>query len=79
MECGPCKVLADKMGRRSCDDYCEENGLSCIAAWEEVDDNCEVKETRRCNQRGGRTSDLICECGSERRLLNGLVGRLLQF
>jgi len=83
LECGPCKVLADRMSRRSCTEYCEENGLSCIAAWEEVKDNCEVKETRRCDQLGGRTSDIICECGSNpngnRRVLDGLIGRLLHF
>ena len=52
------------MRRRSCTEYCAEVGLSCVGAWEEEDNDCEVKETRRCDQDGSDTSDIICECGS---------------
>lgn len=56
-----CKVLADRMRGRTCRDYCRDNGLACAGAWEEVDEDCNVKATLTCDQTWD-TSDLICEC-----------------
>jgi len=63
-----CKVLAGGMTGRTCDDYCSSHGLSCTGAWEEVNENCDVKEVMTCTQVWPGTSDLICECEPARRL-----------
>jgi len=57
-----CKVLADGMRGRTCRQYCSDQGLSCTGAWEEVNDDCNVKATMTCDQTWGDTSDLLCEC-----------------
>lgn len=60
-----CKVLAGGMTGRTCDDYCQSSGLTCIGAWEETQNNCDVKEIMQCSQTWPGTSDLICECALE--------------
>jgi bacterioferritin-associated ferredoxin len=76
-ECGSCKVLANtgKVGGGkpfNCDSYCEEQGRSCVGAWEESSDTCNVKHDMTCDevqfwkdpvtgQKSG-TADTICEC-----------------
>jgi len=58
-----CKVLAAGMTDRTCRQYCHDNGnLSCIGAWEERDDDCNVKATMTCDQTWPNTHDLLCEC-----------------
>jgi len=57
-----CKVLAGGMTGRTCNDYCAGSGLVCTGAWEEVNEDCNVKEDWTCGQAYPRTSDLICEC-----------------
>lgn len=57
-----CKVLAGGMTGRTCRQYCQDSGLSCTAAWEEVSNDCNVKATMTCDQVWPRTSDLLCEC-----------------
>merc|ERR1711973_523906 len=52
---------------RSCDDYCEEQGLNCVAAWEEEFNDCEVAQEWTCDRRGSHTSDIICECGRKKK------------
>merc|ERR1719343_194692 len=47
---------------RSCNDYCGQHGLSCAGAWEEVNNDCAVKETLSCSSVFPGTSDLLCEC-----------------
>jgi hypothetical protein len=59
-----CKVLATQMRGRTCSDFCATNGRTCVGAWEEVDETCEVLADMRCDQVWGDTSDLICECSS---------------
>jgi len=59
-----CKVLAGGMTNRPCADYCEAMGLMCRGAWEEVSDDCRVKETLSCGSIYPGTSDLICHCAS---------------
>jgi len=57
-----CRVLANGMRGRTCREYCGEQQLSCVGAWEEQDDNCVIKETLTCEQTYGNTHDLLCEC-----------------
>eukprot|EP00440_Ansanella_granifera_P037063 gb/GFBE01040220.1/.p1 GENE.gb/GFBE01040220.1/~~gb/GFBE01040220.1/.p1 ORF type:complete len:1500 (+),score=225.46 gb/GFBE01040220.1/:1-4500(+) len=64
--CQGCRalVLTGPFGGR-CDLYCESFGHVCVAAAEEVDENCEVKFTVGCDEdiRGaGDTSDMLCSC-----------------
>merc|ERR1712129_452327 len=57
--------LADQMTGRSCNEDCASNSLVCIGAWEEVADDCNVKEVMTCGQAyHPSTSDLICECSA---------------
>mmetsp|Transcript_20861 Transcript_20861/g.71925 ORF Transcript_20861/g.71925 Transcript_20861/m.71925 type:complete len:502 (+) Transcript_20861:79-1584(+) len=60
-----CKVLAENMKHFSCSEFCHRSGRRCIRAWEEVSDDCEVRETLSCDQTYGDTSDLLCECSPE--------------
>eukprot|EP00933_Yihiella_yeosuensis_P042278 TRINITY_DN3682_c0_g2_i1.p1 TRINITY_DN3682_c0_g2~~TRINITY_DN3682_c0_g2_i1.p1 ORF type:complete len:442 (+),score=57.51 TRINITY_DN3682_c0_g2_i1:160-1485(+) len=60
-----CKVLADGMRGRSCNQYCSESteaDLVCVGAWEEVEEDCNVKMTLSCSDSWVDTSDLLCEC-----------------
>eukprot|EP00756_Hemistasia_phaeocysticola_P018792 Hpha_TRINITY_DN15619_c1_g1::TRINITY_DN15619_c1_g1_i1::g.99369::m.99369 len=65
-----CKVLADNMRLRTCSEFCKENGLVCVGAWEEKDDSCEPEKSWLCDEpyldsskaAGVYTSDLLCEC-----------------
>lgn len=45
-----------------CDKYCASFGHVCTAAAEEVNENCQVKYTARCDQEIRRTSDMLCTC-----------------
>jgi len=57
-----CRVLADNMQGKTCGEYCASYGLECVDGWEEVDENCAVKEQLGCDRSYGTTSDLLCEC-----------------
>ena len=49
----------------SCASYCEAMGMSCVGAWEENGDTCEVLREETCDSDPGNwggTSDAICEC-----------------
>lgn len=59
-----CTVLADDMVGLSCSDYCSRSGRKCQAAWEEVSDDCNRKQTLSCDQVYGTTSDLLCQCSN---------------
>jgi len=61
--CGDCTalVLTEPYGG-SCQTYCESFGHVCVAAAEEVSDNCEVKEAKSCEQTIVGTSDMLCSC-----------------
>merc|ERR1712137_787393 len=72
-----CKVLAGGMTGRTCDDYCSSNGLSCKDAWEEQNEDCNVKASMTCSQVWQGTSDLICECEPARRLSGGHMAMLV--
>lgn len=57
-----CKVLADQMSRRTCREYCNDNGLDCAGGWEELAETCVATVTLGCDRSYGSTSDLLCEC-----------------
>lgn len=66
--CGDCKVLVDQFSSRyqgTCDNYCRALGKTCVGAWEERDDTCEVESTQRCSVRWSSTSDAICQCSPD--------------
>eukprot|EP00931_Biecheleriopsis_adriatica_P093048 TRINITY_DN667_c0_g1_i1.p1 TRINITY_DN667_c0_g1~~TRINITY_DN667_c0_g1_i1.p1 ORF type:complete len:1526 (+),score=218.47 TRINITY_DN667_c0_g1_i1:80-4579(+) len=54
-------VLTSPYGGR-CDTYCESFGHVCIAAFEEENEDCQVKFPAECNQEVGGTSDMLCTC-----------------
>ena len=64
--CSECRVLVDnfdsKYGGR-CRTYCESIGRSCVGAWEELSDTCDVKYASSCND-VIQSSDALCECGA---------------
>ena len=63
--CDKCKVIANNMDDkyRTCDAYCETNGLQCKAAWEDTSDTCTQEREEDCNYDfGDETGDAICEC-----------------
>ncbi|CAE8588553.1 unnamed protein product [Polarella glacialis] len=62
--CSGCRalVLTAPYGGR-CDSYCGSFGQLCLAAAEEVNENCAVKYTARCDEQIAGTSDMLCTCG----------------
>jgi len=67
--CGNCMALVETEpydGR--CARYCQSLGekfgqeYECLAAAEEVDDNCEVKYVSDCDTKIAGTSDMLCSC-----------------
>lgn len=60
-----CRVLANNMRGKSCEDFCAANGRKCVWAAEEVDESCRVQHHLRCNQVWGTTTDLLCECSAQ--------------
>lgn len=64
--CGDCKVLVDRFNSfyRTCSGYCSTIGRECAGAWEEDNDNCDVKHALKCDE-AIDSSDAICECGAE--------------
>jgi len=61
--CSSCMalVLTAPYGGR-CDRYCESFAHVCVAAAEEQNENCQVKETKRCDEEIQGTSDMLCTC-----------------
>jgi hypothetical protein len=57
-----CRVLATNMRGNSCASYCANSGHVCVGAWEEVEENCEIKYALTCEDSSVPTSDLICQC-----------------
>jgi len=64
--CGPCKASVTGMRQRSCDDYCQQQGLECAGSWrvgDETNDVCEMDNPKTCSEQGGsQNGDLICQC-----------------
>eukprot|EP01065_Artemidia_motanka_P048220 TRINITY_DN772_c0_g4_i1.p1 TRINITY_DN772_c0_g4~~TRINITY_DN772_c0_g4_i1.p1 ORF type:complete len:1244 (+),score=411.70 TRINITY_DN772_c0_g4_i1:122-3853(+) len=69
----PCKFLAKDMRGSTCTAFCQQQGLPCVFAAEEVNDDCQVKELWDCDKPymssskvdGIMTSDMICECAEK--------------
>ncbi|CAE7681376.1 lacZ [Symbiodinium sp. CCMP2456] len=63
VQCSGCMALveAEPFGGR-CDKYCESFGHVCYQAAEEVNENCAVKFTSRCDVAITGTSDMLCTC-----------------
>lgn len=61
--CNDCTalVLTAPYGGR-CDRYCESFGHLCVAAAEEENEDCQIKESKQCNQEVQDTSDMLCTC-----------------
>jgi len=61
--CGECKVLVDHFDSKyqTCDGYCASIGRTCVGAWEEMNDDCQVKYDMTCGQ-ALDSSDAICQC-----------------
>mmetsp|Transcript_1148 Transcript_1148/g.2229 ORF Transcript_1148/g.2229 Transcript_1148/m.2229 type:complete len:431 (+) Transcript_1148:68-1360(+) len=61
--CDNCRalVLTSPYGGR-CDLYCQSFGHTCVAAAEEKNENCVVKQTHRCDEEIPNTSDMLCTC-----------------
>eukprot|EP00933_Yihiella_yeosuensis_P028748 TRINITY_DN22577_c0_g2_i1.p1 TRINITY_DN22577_c0_g2~~TRINITY_DN22577_c0_g2_i1.p1 ORF type:complete len:1594 (+),score=244.66 TRINITY_DN22577_c0_g2_i1:990-5771(+) len=57
-----CKVLVGGLTDRTCNDYCGNYGMECKGAWEDMENDCNIKGTLQCNEAWPGTSDLICEC-----------------
>jgi len=66
LECGGCRVLTqDTSLHRTCDEFCGAQQRTCVAAFEEVANDCEIKDTLRCDTDFSTfTSDALCECSS---------------
>ncbi len=61
--CGSCRALVRGSGYSNrCDIYCESFGHVCVAAAEEVDENCEVYKEFDCSTSISDTSDVLCTC-----------------
>jgi len=61
-----CQVLADNMHHRTCREYCSDQLMDCVGAWEEEEDTCNVKASLTCDDTYPHTSDLLCECAPSR-------------
>jgi len=67
MECGGCRVLTqDTSLHKTCNEYCDAQGRTCVSAFEEVSNNCDVLAAHSCDTdfTGLGTSDALCECSS---------------
>merc|ERR1712107_970479 len=63
VQCEGCQALVNhQFYGATCDEYCKSMGLQCQGAWEEVNNDCEVKFWSECSQPIFGTSDAICEC-----------------
>ncbi|CAJ1354121.1 unnamed protein product [Effrenium voratum] len=60
--CGGCRALVQTTSYNRCDRYCESFGHVCVAAAEEVADNCEILEDKACDEEILGTSDMLCTC-----------------
>ena len=64
--CGECKVLVDNFDSiyQTCDGYCASIRKTCVGAWEEDDDSCQVDHDMTCEQTLD-SSDAICQCSPD--------------
>ena len=66
INCGECYALiANFREYKTCDNYCSTIGLQCVFAAEQVQENCEIKQSYSCDfdfHTELSTSDALCEC-----------------
>jgi len=63
--CEQCTALVRTAGYRGrCDTYCASFGHICVAAAEEKDNDCQVREKKQCDEEIRGTSDMLCSCQS---------------
>eukprot|EP00930_Biecheleria_cincta_P002754 TRINITY_DN103750_c0_g1_i1.p1 TRINITY_DN103750_c0_g1~~TRINITY_DN103750_c0_g1_i1.p1 ORF type:complete len:591 (+),score=76.80 TRINITY_DN103750_c0_g1_i1:73-1845(+) len=75
--CGQCTALVRTAGYTGrCDAYCASFGHVCVAAAEEKDNDCQVREQKRCDEDIGGTSDMLCSCQSADTQGTGFAGGL---
>eukprot|EP00913_Durusdinium_trenchii_P010037 g9418.t1 len=60
--CPPCRALVKTATFNRCDQYCASFGHRCVAAAEEENENCAVKDTYGCDEEITGTSDMLCTC-----------------
>ena len=65
--CGDCYALIKIKSYATCRAYCESIGLECLNAFEEVEENCDIKSYHDCDTDFHFTSDALCECSANRR------------
>eukprot|EP00933_Yihiella_yeosuensis_P060784 TRINITY_DN63578_c0_g1_i1.p1 TRINITY_DN63578_c0_g1~~TRINITY_DN63578_c0_g1_i1.p1 ORF type:complete len:624 (+),score=80.61 TRINITY_DN63578_c0_g1_i1:91-1962(+) len=62
-KCTALVLTAPYSGR--CDKYCESFDHVCVAAAEETNEDCVVKEAKRCDEEIQGTSDMLCSCSAK--------------
>jgi hypothetical protein len=67
--------VADTHEGRTCDAYCNSfPGMKCVAAAEEVNNDCNVRQTLACDEPyTSSTSDLLCSCAIDESKMNAAV------
>lgn len=63
--CADCKVLVNQMDTKyngTCQNYCKSFGFTCVGAWEDAKNDCDVKFDSSCSVIFEGTTDAICEC-----------------
>ena len=63
--CGPCAALVNvKYYGKTCSSFCEEQKMSCVAAWDDRrNERCShFAREYSCGHFWKRTSDAICHC-----------------
>lgn len=50
-----------KRDKRTCDQYCGDSGQTCIEAWSDRHDSCDIDNNQWCNT---RMYDGICRCST---------------
>ena len=72
--CGPCEALIrfrKGAGIKSCSDFCESEGLACVAQYDDKNNSCKKKRAGRdigCKT-VQRSSDNICKCVENNRVV----------
>ena len=73
-ECGDCRALVENTSAsyRTCDEYCSQVGLLCIAAFHAINETCSTSEAIGCDEEF-LGSDGICECFSNPKVIPDIV------
>ena len=74
--CGDCYALIKIKSYDTCRTYCGSIGLECLNAYEEINENCDIKSHHHCGTKFWtgdiNTSDALCQCSAHRpRIVGG--------